>query len=68
MDFSFSGIITQILFGGAGLYFFKEGKRNADFVYYFAGLVFLIAPSFSPSALWTWGIGAPVFWALIKLR
>ncbi|MBI1862296.1 MAG: hypothetical protein HYR96_15385 [Deltaproteobacteria bacterium] len=65
-DLSLPSIVAGLLFGVFGLYFFRKGRRDANWFLLFVGLALLIYPYFVSGAWWNWGIGAALtavgFW------
>ena len=64
--FSFWGIMTQVIFGGAAIYLIKIGKQNSDIMMYIAGVAFMIVPGFVTPIILNWIFGVPLFFWLVR--
>lgn len=58
MQFSSSSIVAGVLFGAAGLYFLRIGKREAHIPLVLYGIALMAYPYFVANDYLLWGIGA----------
>jgi cytochrome c-type biogenesis protein CcmH/NrfF len=57
VNFSLSALAAGFIFGVFGLYFIKQGKRNADIPPILVGVALLVYPYFVENVFLLWGIG-----------
>jgi len=57
VDFSVSTILAGLLFGVAGLWLVRNGRREGNLRWAMIGVVLMIYPYFSPNAYVDWGLG-----------
>lgn len=66
MNFSLSALIAGFVFGVFGVYFIKDGKRQALVSLVLVGLALLVYPYFIENIYLIWGIGVALlaygFW------
>ncbi len=68
MDFSVSSLLAGFIYGVAGLYLLKLGRKSANFAHIAIGLVLMIYPYFVEGAFLIWGIGTALLIAAYWLR
>jgi len=56
-DFSAQALIAGLIFGVAGLWLFREGRKNLNFRVMIAGIGLMTFQLFAKGWLQTWGIG-----------
>ncbi len=56
-DFSPSGLFAALIFGAAGLYVFRMGKKRVQYRLVFLGLALMIYPYFTKGPWMDWGVG-----------
>lgn len=56
-SFTFSGLMSSILFSGIGYWMFKVGKQRARFEILFIGIALMLYTYFTSGPWGDWGIG-----------
>jgi hypothetical protein len=56
-SFTASSLAAGLIFGAIGLWIFREGKRNLNFVTPFIGIALMIYTMFTEGPLLDWGVG-----------
>ncbi len=57
MDFSPGNIAVSVVTSLIGFFYLKHGKRNADMKFAIFGMLLMVYSYFTPSVLWSAGIG-----------
>lgn len=68
MDFSVSSLLAGLLFGAAGIWLIKDGRREGNLPWAVIGVVLLVYPYFVPNPWATWGIGVALLALAYRLR
>lgn len=59
---TFSTIMAGIIFGIAGYYLFRRGKKESNMAHLLIGLTLMIYPYFITKAVWVWLLGVVLLW------
>jgi len=57
LNITASGLFAGIIFGGIGLWLFREGKRHVNYGVLFTGIAMMVYPYFTHTPLGDWGVG-----------
>ncbi len=66
--FTASSIMAGIVFGAAGFYFFREGKKEGNFWNMILGIVMMVYPMLITGDILVWVVGVALFWVAWKNR
>ena len=67
-NFSAGNIIAGLVFSGIGFVAMRYGKANGNFQMIGLGVALMAYPYFTPTTLWTCGVGAGLTAALYYAR
>ncbi len=68
MDFTLSNILSGLIFGGVGLWLFREAKRFSNLYLMVIALALMIYPYFSNSVWMDWGGGLALCWLAFEIK
>jgi hypothetical protein len=67
-ELSLPALFLGLTFSVFGFYFFKEGKKNSNFIWVFIGIAMIIFPYFIPNNGWKLVFGVAMMTLAYKQR